>query len=125
MTQPTAFDRIGGPERIEQMFETFYKKVQANPELAPMFASTDTTKLAKMQREFFAIALDGPIDYASRRLVAAHHGRGITRHHFSLFCQHLLETLLEFGLDKSEADRVLGRVAIYAGNVTGEVGVEG
>jgi hemoglobin len=116
---------MGGREKVDQMMQDFYQRVLMDSELAGFFASANIPKLIAMQQEFFAIALDGPIDYGSRRLIAAHHGRGITRQHFTRFCDHLLETLVAHGMDAEDADRVLARVAIYAGNVTGDAGVDG
>ncbi len=119
------FERMGGDQKVESMLKTFYDRVLADPELAPFFKDSNLGHLLAMQHAFFSVALDGPIDYASRKLVATHHGRGIERKHFTRFCEHLLSTLIDSGMPVSEADQVLGRVAMYAGSVTGDASVDG
>lgn len=123
--EDSLYERMGGQAKVNQMLQAFYQRVLMDTELAPLFASADIQKLVAMQQEFFAVALDGPIDYASRRLVAAHHGRGITGRHFTRFCDHLLATLIEHGMAAEDADRVLMRVGIYAGSVIGDTGIDG
>lgn len=119
------YERMGGEAKVKTLLAQFYDRVTADAVLAPFFEHVDMPRLLAMQQEFFSVALDGPVEYAGSRLVAAHHGRGITRHHFSRFCEHLMATLLAGGMASEEADKVLGRVAIYAGRITGEVGVDG
>ena len=60
----------------------FYNRVLSDPELAPFFEASDIDKLRRMQREFFSVALGGPIRYDGQSLSYAHHGRGIRRTHF-------------------------------------------
>lgn len=127
MNQPTStlYERMGGEAKVNEMLQAFYQRVLADPQLAPFFEKSDIAKLVNMQHEFFSIALGGPVDYPSRKLIAAHHGRNIRRQDFTVFCQHLLETLIEHGMDEKDADEVLIRLGTYAGNVTGDFGVGG
>lgn len=127
MTNPTPslYDRIGGKEKLNQMIQAFYQRILTDLDLAPFFAKADIPKLVSMQQEFFSIALDGPVDYSSRQIVAAHHGRGIKRQHFTKFCEHLLSTLVDNGISHEDADKVLVRVGMYAGSVTGSGSVDG
>jgi hemoglobin len=122
---PSLFERLGGQEKIDLMIQSFYERVLLDPELAPFFARSDIGRLTAMQREFFSIGLDGPIEYPSRRLAATHHGRGIRRSHFALFCKHMLDTLLSHGLDPKDADQVLVRLSMYSESVVGDTGVDG
>lgn len=119
------FDKIGGAPQVDALIQKFYERVLSDPDLAKFFEHSDIAKLARMQREFFSVGLDGPMEYTSRRLFAAHHGRGIGRKHFSQFCNHLVDTLLEHGLPAEDADKILVRLSMYAGHVTGEGGVDG
>jgi hemoglobin len=72
-----------------------------------------------MQKEFFSMALGGPITYSGRPLAHAHHGRGITREHFSHFVNHLLETLRDIGIDEHDADLVIEHINTFANEITG------
>lgn len=96
------YERIGGEEAIARIVDRFYDRVLADPQLAPFFRATSMDKLRRMQREFFAAVLVGPQSYTGLALTQAHAGRGITVHHFSRFVQHLLDTLVEFGLPRAE-----------------------
>jgi hemoglobin len=78
-----------------------------------------------MQREFFSAALDGPITYSGRPLSHVHHGRGITKHHFSLYVGHLIDTLQDQGINDQDAQEIIGRINTYADEITGDVGSAG
>lgn len=127
MSEPgsTLFEKLGGATKIDSMVQAFYERVLRDPDLESFFADADIPKLIKMQKEFFTVGLDGPIEYSSRRLFASHHGRGIGRSHFTKFCSHLVDTLIEHGMDPEDADNVLVKVSMYAGHITGEGGVDG
>lgn len=76
--EQTLYDRIGGAGALARLIDEFYDRVLADPELAPFFAETSMDKQRRMQREFFAAALDGPQTMSDIDLAYAHHGRGIT-----------------------------------------------
>lgn len=119
MDKPSLYERIGGEEAIAQLIPAFYARVLADPELAPFFKHTTLDKLHAMQMQFFAMATGGPVQYTGRPLAHAHHGRGITKHHFGLFSQHLVETLLDVGVTRAEADEVIETINTYANEITG------
>lgn len=116
---PTLYDKLGGESGIESLVIAFYVRVLADPELAPFFRDTSVEKLHSMQREFFAMALGGPISYSGRPLAHVHHGRGITTHHFSRFVEHLVETLEDLGIEDAEAEEVIDRINSYTNEITG------
>lgn len=104
---------------ISALIPAFYVRVLADPGLSPFFSHTALDKLHAMQREFFVMATGGPIQYSGRPLAHAHHGRGITRQHFSQFTSHLVETLLDMGVTQEEADEVIERINMMANEITG------
>lgn len=118
-TNPTLYERLGGESGVESLVIAFYAKVMADPELAPFFRKTSLEKLHAMQKEFFTMALGGPVGYSGRPMAHVHHGRGITRHHFSRFVQHLLTTLEDLGVSGTETAEVIDRINSYANEVTG------
>lgn len=125
---PTLYDRIGGEKAVESLVTAFYDRVLADEELQRFFEHTGTDKLKRMQREFFAAALDGPVTYSGRPLSHVHHGRGIKPRHLKRFLDHLLETLKALkGADISDDDvyAVISRINTYADEVTGTSGVDG
>ncbi len=123
--QQTLFERVGGEHVIGELIHEFYDRVIADPELKPFFETTSMSKLRRMQREFFSAALDGPITYTGSPLSYVHHGRGITKHHFALYVGHLINTLLDHGIDEQDVQNIIGRINTYADEITGGVGAAG
>jgi len=121
----TLFVRIGGEQTVAELIGDFYDRVSADPELKPFFKNTPMEKLRRMQREFFSAALDGPIAYTGKPLSYVHHGRGITRHHFALYVDHLLETLRDHDITDQDAQEIIGRISTYADEITGDPGSVG
>jgi len=123
--KPDIYQRIGGEEGIAGMVDSFYEKVLADPELAPYFTHVPIDKLRRMQREFFAAAVGGPIVYSGRPLSEAHHSLDISRREFQRFTEHLIETLEEKGLDKRDVSDVIAKVNLYADEITQSTGGSG
>jgi hemoglobin len=118
--QQTLFERIGGEQTIGELIDDFYGRVLADPELNPFFKNTSMDKLRRMQREFFSAALDGPITYTGKPLSHVHYGRGITKHHFALYVNHLLDTLRDCGVNDQDVNDIIGRINTYADEITGD-----
>jgi hemoglobin len=116
---PSLYERIGGASALDDLIEAFYIRVLADPILAPFFHDTPLDRLRKMQKEFFAMALGGPIAYSGRSLAHAHHGRGVKREHFAHFVQHLVETLKDIGVSQGDADHVIDHINTFANEITG------
>ena len=123
--QNTLFERVGGEAAIAELIHDFYERVLADPELIPFFKHTSIDKLRRMQHEFFSAALDGPINYTGRPLSHVHHGRGITKHHFALYVNHLLDTLRDCGINDQDVNEIIGRINTYADEITGDTGPTG
>ena len=121
----TLFERVGGEPAIEELIHGFYDRVTADPELKPFFRKASLEKIRRMQREFFSAALDGPITYTGKPLSHVHHGRGITKHHFALYVNHLLDTLRSLKISDQDVQDIIGRINTYAGDITGEASSAG
>lgn len=111
--------RLGGAVALEQYISDFYARVQEDPSLAPFFKDTSLERLRAMQREFLSMALGGPVTYSGRPLGHVHHGRGITKAHYSAFVRHLTETLAAHGISAADIDHVIETVNTFANEVTG------
>jgi hemoglobin len=118
--QQTLFERVGGKQAVADLIDVFYDRVVADPELKPFFSNVSMAKLLRMQREFFSAALDGPITYTGRPLGHVHHGRGITKHHYSLYVGHLIATLQSFALKERDVQDIISRINTYADEITGD-----
>ena len=117
--QPTLFDRIGGEQGVKNLVRSFYDRVLKDPELAPFFENTTIERLYRMQYEFFAAALGGPVTYSGLSIHRAHFGLGIEKQHFARFVNHLIDTLKAWQLDEHEIHGLISRVNTYADEVTG------
>ena len=113
------FNQLGGEAAIQNMIGEFYERVLADPKLNPIFVNVPMDRLKKMQLEFFSAALGGPIAYSGQALSYAHFGRGITKEHFGLFIDHLLDTLKSRNLDQDSMYRIIDRLNTYADEITG------
>ncbi len=121
----TLYDRIGGGDTVRRLVTDFYQRVLADPDLRPFFEDVPVDKLAHMQSEFFATALDGPLEYTGRPLSEVHAGLGIRPHHIQLFLDHLLETLEGYEIGRDDRYDIVSRINTYADEITGGVGVDG
>ena len=127
MTDETGdlFNQFGGTEQLSKIVHDMYDRVLADSELAAFFENVEMSRLHRMQYQFLASALDGPADYTGAELTAIHRGRGITSHHFALFCNHFADAAEAHGVGNAAIDAALGRLAIYKDRVTGDVSIDG
>ena len=123
--QPSLYARVGGAEVVAELVDAFYERVLADPELGPFFAKSDLDKLRAMQREFFSVALGGPVTYFGRPLAYAHRGRGIERRHLQRFTEHLLATLEGLGIGERDVHDVIDRINVYSSDILGGHGTSG
>jgi hemoglobin len=115
----TLFDRVGGEQGVKNLVRSFYAGVLKDPELAPFFEDASIDRLYKMQYEFFAAALGGPVTYSGLSINQVHFGLGIDKHDFCRFVNHLIDTLKAFQLNDQEIHTLISRVNTYADEVTG------
>jgi hemoglobin len=102
---------IGGQPAVMAAVEEFYRRVLADPALAPYFAGIPVKRLKGHQAAFFAMALGGPDRYKGRSMQEAHAGRGITDADFDRVAGHLVATLAALGVDQGTISRIIGHVA--------------
>ncbi|MEO0444868.1 MAG: group 1 truncated hemoglobin [Verrucomicrobiota bacterium] len=123
---PSLYDRIGGEPGIHSLIEAFYGRVRNDAELAPFFVDSDLETLQRMQREFFAVALDGPAQYTGRPLSHVHHSLSIRPSHLGTFVEHLLACLQDLQLDEDDIQGIIARINTYADDVIGSgQGIDG
>ena len=123
--QPSLYERLGGEPAVADLVDAFYDRVLADPELRPFFEHADMPKLRAMQREFFAVALGGPVRTQGHPLAYAHRGRGIERRHFARFVGHLLALLEARGVEQRDVHDLIDRVNTTASDVLGGHGTSG
>lgn len=121
----TLFERVGGAPGIADIVRDMYSRVLSDPELSPFFENVSIDRLRRMQFQFIASALDGPIEYTGAELNSIHRGRGITEHHFAKFCGYFADAMEAAGADRRDVDNALGRLATYKDKITGDTNVDG
>lgn len=125
MNAASLYERIGGERVMAPLIAAFYERVLADPELRPFFEGVDMGTLRRMQHEFFAAALGGPLRYTGRPLAEVHAGLGIRPRHLQRFLDHLLETLKGHELAEDDVYDIFSRIALYADEITGTTTVDG
>jgi hemoglobin len=115
----TLFDRVGGEQGVRNLVRAFYDRVLKDSELAPFFEDASIDRLYRMQYEFFAAALGGPVTYSGISIHKAHFGLGIGKEQFARFVNHLIETLQSFQLSEHDIHALISRLNTYADEVTG------
>lgn len=111
------YERVGGEAGIERLVNAFYARVLADEKLASFFSNTSMEPLKNMQKEFFSVALGGPIQYSDMDLSRAHQGRGIRVAHFKDFVEHLIKTLSEFDLSEDEVNQIISDINTYVSDI--------
>ena len=111
------YERVGGEEGIDRLVNIFYSKVLADKNLVDFFSNTSIERLKKMQKEFFSVALGGPIEYSDMDLSRAHQGKGIRVMHFKGFVDHLIDTLSEFDISEDEINQVISEINTYVTDI--------
>ena len=119
------YDRLGGEETISNLVDDFYDRITGDETLRPFFANSSMDSIRRMQREFFAAALGGPIVYAGRGLREAHAGRGITKAHFRLFIDHLMGSLKAHDISEQDGYEIISRLNTYVDEIIGDATVDG
>ena len=119
----TLYNRIGGEAVVNGMVDEFYARVLADSELRPFFENTSVERLTKMQKAFFAAAMDGPVLTSDVDLAAIHAGRKIKRKHLTRYVKHLISVLEKHeAISSHDAMDIIFRVATYSDQIIGESG---
>jgi hemoglobin len=119
------FDQLGGVEGVEQIVRVMYDRVLHDPELAPFFENADLERLRRMQFQFVAAALGGPVVYSGPELRLAHGKVGVTNHAFAKFCGHLADAMEERGIGPNDVNAVMARLSMYKDPIVGQANVDG
>jgi len=102
------FDIIGGADAVRAAVDDFYRRVLADPRLAPYFATTDLNRLKAHQRSFIAAAIGGPELFSGRDMKTAHAGFHISDTEFDAVVGHLVDTLAGLGVPEETIGQIGG-----------------
>jgi hemoglobin len=109
----TIYDRIGGEAALKQLVEQFYKRVQKQPLLAPLFPE-DIKPVRDKQFLFLSQFFGGPTLYSDQyghpMMRARHMPFPITEKHADAWLQCMKEALAELNIDEYLREAILERL---------------
>lgn len=121
--QTTLYERIGGVDAVDTLVNGFYRRVLNDSELRRFFENSSVDQLKRMQKEFFAAALDGPVMTSDMDLARIHRGMGITRSQLTRFVNHLIAELEGHAqIETSDAMGIIYRIATYSDRIVEDSG---
>ena len=108
--RPDLWARVGGREVIERVVEEFYNRVEADPELRPLFPE-DLAEGREKQAEFLEQWLGGEARYSEKyghpRLRMRHFPFVIDQRAAGRWLRHMAESLRAAGVGESEIAEIL------------------
>ena len=107
---PSLYERLGGAAGVTSVVDDLYRRVLADPELAPFFHDSAVDDVRRHQRELVTAALGGPSSYTGRSLREAHAGLDIAERHVELVLGHLEAALDHCGAAHADLAPVLAVV---------------
>lgn len=111
MTQ-TIYEKVGGEEAIAKVVDYFYSElVLKDNTVNHFFKNTAMEKQRKHQTKFISFALGGPNQYSGKSMEKAHQGLNIQPAHFDSIANHLHHALSHFGVEESDIEVALKKVA--------------
>lgn len=105
------YDKFGGEETVAKVVEYFYTLVLQDDSISHFFSKTDMEKQRMHQTKFISFALGGPNQYAGASMAKAHAGLNLQLEHFAAVATHLSAALAHFGVEQSDIDDILSRIA--------------
>lgn len=104
------YQKYGGFETVHTVITRFYRKVLAEPLLAPHFRQTNMDRLVDHQTHFVAMVLGGPKAENVRDLGDAHAHLRISDDEFELVKDLLEEALIEQGVTTEDTASIMALV---------------
>jgi len=105
------YDAIGGRPAVVAAVDVLYRRLLADPELAPYFPDGVGAKHRRYVATFLGEALGGPERYRGPDIATVHRGLNISDGHFDRTAACLYATLDELGVPRDLSDRIVGIVA--------------
>lgn len=100
------YEQIGGATAVHAAVERFYAKVLADERLVGYFPGDRVDGLMEHQRVFLTVTLGGPGRYRGRTMRHVHQALNIRPEHFDAVVEHLVATLVEWGMPAPTIERI-------------------
>jgi methyl-accepting chemotaxis protein len=105
------YAKLGGKDSLEAVVEEFYRRVLADPELAPRFAGANAASLKSQQVCYLTSTLGGPAVYSGEPLGPLHEHLPPEDSAYARAAQHLAASLRALRVPKNLAQEVVTLVA--------------
>lgn len=110
--EQTLYEKLGGEDTIAKVVDYFYSELVLKDEsVNHFFKNTDMEKQRRHQTKFISFALGGPNQYSGQSMAKAHEGMNIQPEHFNAIAKHLHDALAHFGVEESDIETALNKVA--------------
>jgi hemoglobin len=110
--EQSLYEKVGGEEAIAKVVDYFYSElVLKDDTVNHFFVETDMEKQRSHQSKFISFALGGPNQYTGQSMEKAHQGMNLQPAHFHAIEKHLHDALAHFGVDETDIDTALTKVA--------------
>jgi hemoglobin len=116
-TAPSLYERLGGAPAIDAVVDELYRRIVADPDLAPFFVGANLRSHTRRVRVLVTMVTGGPAEYRGRDMNSAHRRLAIEDRHFDLVAGHLVATLEHVGAEPGAADELVTMVASLRGNI--------
>jgi hemoglobin len=116
-TVMSLYERLGQTVGIRAAVDEFYRRVLADPQLAPYFEGVDLAALHGHQTDLLVQVTGGPAGYTGRDLAESHRGRDITPEAFDRVVAHLVATLTELGVSQEDIGAVGEALTAHRGDI--------
>jgi hemoglobin len=108
--RPSLFERIGGENAVDEVVDTYYKKILGDPLMQPFFEKMDMQRLIRKQKSFLTFSFGGSSEYAywEKGLRNAHANSikiGLNDQIFDRAILHLVSALNEFFLSEKSVPK--------------------
>jgi hemoglobin len=113
MTVESLYDRLGGREGIRTVVDTFYDRLDSDPEIGPFFDGADMEKLRRIQTDFLCEAAGGPETYDADPVRTAHLDIPFEPRHIQRAIEHLEQSLDNHEVPNEDAELVVSAIADF------------
>ncbi|MCC5876569.1 MAG: group 1 truncated hemoglobin, partial [Candidatus Sumerlaeia bacterium] len=96
----TIYEQLGGEPAMQELAETFYRKMLSDDRVSHFFDDVDMDKQIAKQQAFLTIVAGGPNNYTGRDMRTSHAHlleKGLNDTHVDVVIHYLGETLAEMG----------------------------
>ena len=119
----TLFQAVGGSEAVARITQLFYDRVEADPELRPLFPE-DLSNGREKQRLFLEQYFGGPPSYSAKfghpRLRRRHFPFVIGQRHAGRWLRHMTEALREAGVAPEYVAQIMANLGPLAHHMVNE-----